>query len=100
MAPLKELQNLAEQFVEIENEHKGSLQAEATELKKSKSAAVAAAKDEGVTEGRKVATSLIAFLGYASLLRNSPTVSSKNPINCSSDICRLILNLTKPPNNC
>lgn len=75
LAPLKELQNLAEQFVEIENEHRGSLQAETAQINKSKSEAVAAAKAEGVKEGKKIATSLIAFLGYASLLRISPTVS-------------------------
>lgn len=99
LAPLKELQNLAEQFTEIENEQKGSSQAEAAELNKSKSAAVAAAKEEGLNEGKKVVKSLIAFLGYASLLRITPTVSSRTYKSCLANVYSLILTLTRRPSS-
>ncbi|CCG80572.1 Uncharacterized protein TAPDE_000084 [Taphrina deformans PYCC 5710] len=73
LAPLKELQNLAEQFSEIQVEHNTTLQNEASEAKKTSSAAVKSAKNEGLEEGKKILSSLISFLGYASVLRANPT---------------------------
>lgn len=74
LAPLKELQNLAEQFNEIETEHNTALKAEASESSKASASAIQAAKAEGLEEGKKILSSLIAFLGYASVLRSSPSV--------------------------
>lgn len=74
LAPLRELQNLAEQFTDIEAEHSTSLRADAAEASRSKSSAVKAARQEGLDDGKKIVSSLIAFLGYASYLRLNPTV--------------------------
>lgn len=74
LAPLKELQNLAEQFTEIEVEHNNALKAEASKASKSNSASVESARAAGLEEGKKILSSLIAFLGYASVLRSSPSV--------------------------
>lgn len=86
LAPLKELQNLAEQFSELSTEHNASLQSEANEAKKTSAAAIKSAKNEGLNEGKKILSSLISFLGYASVLRANPTVR----ISCSNVFMRLI----------
>lgn len=85
LAPLKELQNLAEQFTQINEEHNKSLAESASETSKSHASAIAAAKEEGRKEGQTVLSALLAFLGHASLLRANPTVRS-----CTCHlVCRL-----------
>ncbi|ORY73923.1 hypothetical protein BCR37DRAFT_384644 [Protomyces lactucae-debilis] len=73
LAPLKELQALAEQFSGIDIEHNLALRAEADERNADKIAAVKAAREEGYNEGKKLIESVVGFLGYASILRINPT---------------------------
>lgn len=76
LAPLKELQGLAEQLADLDTQQ-SQLAAETDASKlKSHAEAVSAAKAEGMQEGKKVLTSLISFLGYASVLRANPTPDS------------------------
>lgn len=67
---------MAEQFTEIETEHSATQRSEAVATKQTNAAAIKEAREQGLTEGKKILSSLISFLGYASVLRANPTVRS------------------------
>lgn len=82
LAPLKELQNLAEQLSEIETEHNNTLKSEAAESRKANQSALQAARAEGFEDGKRLLSSLVEFLGYAAVLRNNPSVRSLQSDHC------------------
>lgn len=73
LAPLKELQNLAEQVTLIDRQQSQATAEEKSTHESTQAEAVARAREEGLQEGKKILASLISFLGYASILRANPS---------------------------
>lgn len=88
LSPLKELQSLAEQLAQIDIQQSQAYDADKAEVKKTHDEALAVARQEGLTEGKKILASLISFLGYASVLRANPS-----PDKDFNEACEKLLTL-------
>jgi hypothetical protein len=73
LAPLKELQALAEQISAVDADRLAAQKSESAEREMVHEEAIRSAKQAGYESGKELVHSLVSFLGYASVLRINPT---------------------------